>query len=558
MHNPTLTTTASLTSDALEACITDRRPEIVSAFDGLTGEQLVQLIQDSHVIGVRAVMNAQARATESRLQDVGKSLMGDLERQLEVHVDHQHRMLQQVVGQYFDPKDGSVSVRLDEFTRDEGPLARILQQYLGPQNSVLAETLARQVGQQSELFRKLSPTESDGLVQVLEGRLKEVMSSGHTEVVRALDPQQPDGAVARFLRALRGELGKAEQDRHKQLQAALAALDANDEQSLISRLMRETHQARRSLMQAINPDVQDSPMASIKNTLTAMLGDHIKSQQEALEAQRERQAKFEREVLEAIARIESRRGAEASSPRGGFSFEDAVVAFVHDALSGAPYLVEATGNSVGLLPRRKLGDVVVRFTADSAFDGAALVVETKRDASYSIPKALEELDLARKNRGAGAGVFVMASTHAAPGFPRLARYGHNVLVMWDEGDSSTDPHLHAALLLGLALATRKRHLGDPGDIQALADIEQRITAEVSRLDKIRKANEAIRRQSDSISDELRKGQKALERLVDKAKDTLKALNIELHDEDVERTTPIGLDTDSLDRATDGLKKASGE
>lgn len=133
MHNPTLTTTASLTSDALEACITDRRPEIVSAFEGLTQEQLVQLIQDSHVIGVRAVMNAQARATESRLQDVGKSLMGDLERQLEVHVDHQHRMLQQVVGQYFDPKDGSVSVRLDEFTRDEGPLARILQQYLGPQ-----------------------------------------------------------------------------------------------------------------------------------------------------------------------------------------------------------------------------------------------------------------------------------------------------------------------------------------------------------------------------------------------------------------------------------------
>ena len=67
---------------------------------------------------------------------------------------------------FFDPKDGQVTQRLEAFVDDHGVLARLLDKYLGPQNSVLAEALARQVGESSPLFKKLSPTESDGLVKV--------------------------------------------------------------------------------------------------------------------------------------------------------------------------------------------------------------------------------------------------------------------------------------------------------------------------------------------------------------------------------------------------------
>ncbi|MEZ4447337.1 MAG: hypothetical protein R3B72_50130 [Polyangiaceae bacterium] len=544
-----------LSNDHVTASITDGRVDVLDAFGDLSAAQQEQLARDAWCIGLRAFMNAYAQAREARLEDVGKTLVEDLERQLHGFVDKQQQTLLQVLARYFDPSDGSVMTRLQEFTKDEGALARLLQSYLAPQNSVLAETLARQVGQQSDLFKKLSPTESDGLVQVLESRLKQVMTAGHEEVVRALDPLQPDGAVARFLRALREELEKADQDRHKQLSTALAALDANDEQSLVSRMMRETHQARRSLLQAINPDAPDSPMAIIKNTLSTMLSEHMKSQREAMELQQARQEKLERDIREALARLEARRESDRSSPRGGGDFETAFVEYAQSVLAGGPYIAEPTGNSVGLLPRRKVGDLVVRFTAESAFDGAALVVESKRDASYTVAKALDELDLARKNRGAGAGVFVLARSHAPHGFPYLARYGHNILVQWDDEDPYSDPYLHAALLLGLALATRKRHIGDPGDLQALADIEQRITAEISRLDKIRKANEGIRRQSDTIAEEVRKGQDKLDLLIRKAKSTLQALNVELHDEEMERESPIALPEESSPRA---LLAASGD
>jgi len=114
-----------------------------------------------------------------------------------------------------------------------------------------------------------------------------------------------------------------------------------------------------------------------------------------------------------------------------------------------------------------------------------------------------------------------------------------VIITWDDQDSASDPYLHAAVLLGLTLVTRKKTQGDPGGINALHDIEGRIEGELARLDKMEKHNDTIRRNSDNIGDEIRKANKALDLLLRKAKSTLTALNVELHEEDVERGSPIG-------------------
>src|SRR5262249_44184386 len=154
------------------------------------------------------------------------------------------------------------------------------------------------------------------------------------------------------------------------------------------------------------------------------------------------------------------------------------------------------------------------------------------DASYTAQKALEELDTARANRGAVAGGFVMAKAHAADGVPRFARYGSNGLVVWGETDAATDAYLHAAVPLGLGLATRGKRVGDQGDIEALRDIEGRIEDELRRLEKMEKHNEGIRKNSDGIADEIRKAQRQLDLLLRKARSTLTALNIELDEEAV--------------------------
>jgi hypothetical protein len=90
---------------------------------------------------------------------------------------------------------------------------------------------------------------------------------------------------------------------------------------------------------------------------------------------------------------------------------------------------DATGNTAGLRTRCKKGHLVVRFTQESAFEGAGVVFEAKRDASCTTQKALEELDTARATRNAGAGVFVMARSHTPDTFPIFARFRSNVLVV---------------------------------------------------------------------------------------------------------------------------------
>lgn len=549
-----LTALVTFDADGVHAELTDRQPETIALFAELADAHREQLALDAWAIGLRALRNAHAQAQESRLADVGTALLGDLGRQLKAHVEEQQRTVATVLAKYFDPNDGHVTQRLRAFVDDEGALARLLHRHLGPQNSTLAETLARQVGDRSELFRKLSPTESDGLVNVLERHLSEVMNQGHVELVKALDPLAEDGAVARFLRSLREELEGAEEERANQLAKAMAALDANDENSLISRLMRETNRARQVLLQAVNPDVPDSPMASVKQTLAALINAHAASQQDLLKEQRERQEKLEKEIREALARLETRREEEQRGPRGGFDFEDAVIEFVGAALRGAPCVLEVTGTTTGLRSHCKKGDAVARFTSESAFEGAGVVFEAKRDASYTAQRALDELDAARANRNACAGVLVMAQSHAPAAFPRFARFGQNVLVTWDESDASADTYLHAAILLGLALVTRGARVGDDGDIAALRDIEGRIESELIRLDRMQKSNEQIRRHSDSIDDEIRKGQKQLDLLMRKAKDTLKALQVELLEERTERASPIWLPKESLDEASRALTR----
>ncbi len=111
---------------------------------------------------------------------------------------------------------------------------------------------------------------------------------------------------------------------------------------------------------------------------------------------------------------------------------------------------------------------------------------------------------ARKNRDAAAGVFVMARSHASDLFPRFARYGNNVLVVWADQGPATDAYLHAAILLGIGLVTRTQTAGDAGDIAALRDIEMRIEGELNRLEKMEKHSDAIRKNVDKIGDEIRR------------------------------------------------------
>jgi len=529
-----------LNEASLSACVEDGRSETLEIFEGLRIEERNALAVDAWTVGLRALSNAYREARESRLQDIGKSVLEDMDAQLKSMLALQEKQLRDALAQFFDPSSGEVTRRLKDFVDDRGELARFLEKHIGVEDSVLAKTLARQVGENSELFKKLSPTDKEGLIHVLEERLGEVMSSSEEQVARALDPMAEDSPVSRFLKSLQDRLKASQQSQAEQLTEALKAIDANDENSLINRLANETRSAKTSLLEAINPQDPRSPLGSMKAALEAMLEKQGLSAKEFREKQEQRQRELEVLIKEALVRFETKKQHDANSAHGGATFEESVVQFVADAASGNSYVVEATGGVPGTIPRSKVGDVVVHFTQESAFAGCKVVIEAKHDRSYTVAKALEELETARKNRAASVGLFVMSATHAPAVFPEFARYGSNILVTWDQEDGLSDHRFRAALTAALCLATRKEKVADEGDIRALERVRIDIEKQLDRMSKIRKSNDSIKSHADKIENEVRLSEKGLTKLVENAEKTLRALNVELVNEDEEVSTPIRL------------------
>jgi hypothetical protein len=511
---------------AVQATIIDGREEVISAFAELTGTQRQRLADDAWFLGLRCVMNAHRLATESRLEDVGQKLATTFETQLVSYQQRQHEAFANVVKDYFDPRDGRVPARIDAFLRDGGDLARTMSKYLAP-GGELEKVLARSVGEASPLLRMLSPTESEGVVRLIEAKVRELLATSHADFARALDPDAKTGAMAVFFADLEKRILAANNNRGEQLAAIANAVDANNETSAISRLMRETQQHSRDLLRAVNGDDPSSVLGIIKASLSKQLEVQGQAQLAALQALDERHRKEALETREALARLEERKRSDARSPRGGAVFETALAEEIARLVAGAPMTVDSTGNTVGSVPSSKVGDLVVRYTEESPYVGSALVIEAKHDASYNESRARKELEVARQNRGAVAGLFVLARSHAPAGFPTLRRHGQDVLVIWDENDPGSTAFLQAALILALALAARHQRPQDPGEIKALQKIEGRLTAELKRLEKLRGYADNIRKNADSIAEEVATGMKKMRALMGDAKKTLTALNVEL-------------------------------
>jgi hypothetical protein len=401
LAQPTVSVDVIVDATAVRTTIVESDREVVQTFATMQPAHRGRLVESAWSIGLRAAMTAHRLAGESRLEDVGQRLVEDFTEQLDSHQEQQQAAFARALAEYFDPKDGRVPARIEEFVRDGGELARTMAKYLSADGE-LAKVLARSFGEASPLMKRLSPTDSEGVIQVMEKNLRTALQNQQTAFAAALDPSTENGALARFFVKLKADLKAASDDRDRQLAVITKSLDTNDKTSAMSRFFAESRKTYADLLKSMNPEDPATPLGSIKSTLTRLLEKHAKEQQTSLALIEERQRKDGQELREALARFEVRRRVEARSAAGGATFEGAVAATVGAILRGAPATVETTGSKVGLRTHCKKGDVVVRFSEDHRYAGTAIVIEAKHDASFTVPKALEELEAARANRGASS------------------------------------------------------------------------------------------------------------------------------------------------------------
>jgi hypothetical protein len=247
LNNTTTESRVHATAERVEAVITDKSKEAVDAFGELTESQQRSYATELWNLGLLATRFAQRRAEESRLVDIGKTMTADLTTALDAVVRRQHEQVEQELQRYFDPDSGELNRRLEGFLAGDGELARVMSGYLAPDSGLLAQTLAKQVGETSPLLKKLSPTDAEGVVQSLKAQLQVALKEANAELGRAMDPLDPNSPVGRFLGVLQVGLKQQEGTLGKQMEVAFKALDANDPKSPISNLVRQSKEASQVL-----------------------------------------------------------------------------------------------------------------------------------------------------------------------------------------------------------------------------------------------------------------------------------------------------------------------
>jgi hypothetical protein len=510
--------------ETLCVSLVDRRADSVEFFNRFTEIQRGPIAVEAWQIGLRALESAQASANAARLEDVGKTLLADVQARLQAHVDAQTREVEAQLRGFLDPKDGRLMQRLDGLLKDGGELANLLHRHTGP-GSKLQTTLMSAV---NPLLRALSPTEQDGVVATLRRQVEEVVQASHTAVQEALDPMRDKSAAGRFLAGLGEQLRTAGAAQEQRLALVTAALDANNEQSLVSRLLRETRAAQQQVLVALNPSDERSLLAPLKRTMEDLLNSYQRQQMAALETQRERQSAFEKDILEKVTRLETRKDALRRGVKAGQDFEVHVFEFVRAVLGGGPHVVDCTGNTTANGSSRKVGDIVVDFTAESRFAGSRVVIEAKNRQGITQKKALEELAVARQLREAQVGVFVLSSAAVGErsGFPAFTRSGCDILVQWDPDEPASDAYLHAAVLLAMALAARLQQGAAVDELKAIEALEKGLTSHLQRLDGLQKKAMRLQMLASEMASELTAGVGEARGLADSIKGLLRSARAE--------------------------------
>ncbi|MEM1303567.1 MAG: hypothetical protein AAGG46_01640 [Planctomycetota bacterium] len=459
---------------------------------------------DALRIGVVALRNATAQADADLVRNAGADLLTGLQRSLEEHARLAHERTTGVLKEYFDPQSGRLAERVGRLVSDDGELAALLKTQLLGDGSPLAKTLARHVGGDSPLMKQLDPEQATGLVARLQQMVDGELAKQRDQVLREFSLDNREGSLRRLVDELTGKHGDLSKDLQGKIDDVIKEFSLDKEDSALSRLVGNVERAQRTISSEFSLDNRQSGLSRLKEELLTILSSHIRTN-----------AEFQEEVKITLAKLTQKKQSAAASTEHGNVFEEAVFSFLQNEAQGRGDVAEATGATTGAIKNCKVGDTVVTLGPDTPAAGARVVFEAKDARGYSLGKALDELETARKNRRADVGVFVFGVATAPEGLRPLARFRNDLVVVWDAEDPATDAYLLAAVEIARACSI-EFHRGkdtETVDIDGITDAVHAIEKHAANLVDIKKWTGTIQSSSEKILDRIRKDEAGFEKQI---------------------------------------------
>jgi hypothetical protein len=520
---PAMTTNGSIAAqDALVLNLIIEDPEVVAELKRREEGHPRNLFAASALrIGILALRQAQGSVDAETLRSEGQRLIAELNHELVLGIREIDSKIASNLKQYFDPQTGHFTERVERLVRKDGDLEKVLRQQIGDgENSELARSLARRIGETSPLMRRLDPNDADSINRSIEKSVRQVLDAEQNRMLSEFSLDNENGALTRVVAQLRLANDKFKGDVEQQIQRATREFSLDDENSALSRLVKKVEEAkdritdefsvdnedsainklnlvlaetRQSIDDNLTLDNEQSALARLKNQLTAVLEDIRTKNQD-----------FQQDVSAKLATLITKHQEEMRSTTHGVSFEEDFCCFLQREAQRAGDVFTATGSKPGAIPKCKTGDAVIEMAAEAAAAGERIVFEAKGNKSYSVADARIEIEEARKNRTAAVGVFVFAKASAPQGLQPFTRIDRDIFVVWDSSDTTTDVYLSAAVNVAKALLFRQKiaESKSHGDIEGIERAVNILEKQLKGLDEMETWTSTIQSNGGKIAKEI--------------------------------------------------------
>src|SRR3954470_4089279 len=185
----------------LELVIDDR--EVIRALSEYPeGESRNRYAVEALKIGVVALRHVGGMMTADQFRRDGDRVLGDLQKSLDDHKQTVHVQIESKLKEYFDPKDGRFTDRVQRLVAYDGELSQLLKGFIDGENSLFARTLVAHVGRDSTLMKLLDPQQSDGLLNCLRKTIDEQLVDQRDHLLKEFSLDNEDGALTRLVTQL--------------------------------------------------------------------------------------------------------------------------------------------------------------------------------------------------------------------------------------------------------------------------------------------------------------------------------------------------------------------
>jgi hypothetical protein len=484
--------------------------------------------QSALKVGVLAIRQASGVMDARAIQEECERLIETMRQTLKEHTDLVSDGVSTTLKKYLDPSGGELHLRLDRLIRDGGEFESLLNRHVNGDGSTLSQTLVKHLGPTSPLLRLLSPDQQQGLLVKLKEALQDVVTNHARQLAGQFSLDDKDSALSRLVTAVTEKNGQLRKDLKEDIATIRKEFSLDNPDGALARLVSQFQQANQKILDEFSADNEQSALvrmtALLKSTNDAVAASLTLDDDGSPLARLRRELlnvvlevkqgndDFQKKVWGILEAMKARRSEAARSTAHGLDFEADVCSFVEAESRRLNDVFEPTKDSVGVIPRCKVGDCVLTLGAETAAPDSRIVFEAKDDKAYTSKRVREDLQTARENRQAQVGVFVWSRSSAPEITEPLVRHGRDIIVLWDRDDATSDVYLRAAISLARFLVVQEKTSSEhtAADLRAMEAAIEAITRDLALIDQIVSWATTVKNNGEKIGDKASSLKKKIE------------------------------------------------